>query len=221
MNVLLAAILIHFLSQAAPATTPAPAAAQITFSFENAQLDPSSYTLTFREDGTGHYRSKPGPANSESVGPAPVDRDIKLTDPLLAGFFRVSRSHEFFAIACQAPNSHIAFTGKKTVSYTGPDGHGECTYNWSRDAQLNQLANDLGAVACTLEEGRRLAIQHQHSRLSLDAELEALQDAVKDRRALELGNIAAELQSIADDETVMNRARTRARALLNGNASSH
>jgi hypothetical protein len=220
MTTILAIVLIHFLSQsAAPAV--APAASQITFSFENAQLDPSSYTLTFREDGAGHYQSKPGPASNEGVAPAPLDRDIKINDPLLAGFFRTARAHGFFAVTCQAPSGHIAFTGKKTVSYSGPDGHGECTYNWSRDAQLNQLASDLMAVADTLEEGRRLTIQHQHSRLSLDAELEALQDAVKDRRALEIGNISSELQSIADDEAVMNRARNRARALLNGDASSH
>ena len=222
MTTILAIVLIHFLSQsAAPVAAAAPTPAQVTFSFQNAQLDPSSYTLTFREDGTGHYQSKPGPVSNEGVAPAPLDRDIKINAPLLAGFFRTARAHGFFAIPCQAPNSHIAFTGKKTVSYSGPDGHGECTYNWSRDAQLNQLASDLMAVAETLEEGRRLTIQHQHSRLSLDSELEALQDAVKDHRALEIGNISSELQSIADDEAVMIRARNRARALLNGNASSH
>ena len=98
---------------------------------------------------------------------------------------------------------------------------GECTFNWSRDQQLNQLADSLMAVAFTIHEGSRLAIEHVHSRLSLDAELEQLQDAAKDHRALEIENIAPELQSIAADPAVMNRARNRARALLNGDASKH
>ena len=115
----------------------------------------------------------------------------------------------------------MAFTGKKTLAYSGPDGHGECTFNWSRDQQLNQLADSMMAVAFTIHEGSRLAIEHVHSRLALDAELEHLENAAKDHRALEIENIAPELQSIAADPAVMNRARNRARALLNGDASKH
>ncbi|HTY85645.1 MAG TPA: hypothetical protein VMB19_15600, partial [Silvibacterium sp.] len=65
----------------------------------------------------------------------------------------------------------------------------------------------------------RLAIEHLHSRLALDSELENLQAAVKDHRALEIENIAPVLQSIADDEAVMNRARNRARSLLSTEAA--
>ncbi len=199
--------------------SPSPAAsAQITFAFENARLDPASYTLLIREDGSGRYQSTPGPDTNatDGVAGAPVARDIEVRDPLLSAFFKAARSHRFFAITCEAPGSHIAFTGKKTVSYSGPDGHGECTYNWSREQPLNQLADDLMAIAYTIEEGRRLVTEHAHSRLSLDAELEALQDAAKDRRALELENISSELEAIANDEAVMSRARNRARALLSG-----
>lgn len=212
---------------ATPPDTPrsGSAAAQLRFAFEHPQLDPSSYILLIHEDGSGRYQSgagaAPGPndtdsAISASVVSAPVTRDIQIHDPLLSTFFQDARAHQFFAITCEAPGSHVAFTGKKTISYTGPDGHGECTYNWSHDQQLNQLANDLMAVAYTIEEGRRLALEHLHDRLALDAELQGLQEAAKDHRALELENIAPELQSIANDQAVMNRARSRARALLNG-----
>ncbi len=203
------------------ATSPSPTrGAQITFAFEDAQLDPASYTLLIREDGSGHYQSAPGPDNNpaDGIAGAAAARDIEVRDPLLSAFFKSARSHQFFAVTCEAPGSHVAFTGKKTVAYSGPDGHGECTFNWSRDQPLNQLADDLMAVAYTIEEGRRLAAEHVHSRLSLDAELEALQEAVKDHRALEIENIASELESIADDEAVMNRARNRARALLSGSS---
>jgi len=232
---MLAAALALALSQTASpspnaAPTGAAATSQIRFSFEHPQLNPASYILLIREDGSGQYQTNPGPApapnDADGVPSAPVTtaskgRDIEIRDPLLSAVFRTARSHHFFAIACDAPENHVAFTGKKTVSYAGPDGHGECTYNWSRDQQLNQLADDLIAVAYTVEVGRRLAVEHAHDRLGLDAELEGLQQAVKDHRALELENISSELQSISDDESVMNRARKRAQALLNNNGSKH
>ncbi|HEX3472474.1 MAG TPA: hypothetical protein VHT28_14940 [Silvibacterium sp.] len=218
------ALALTLFQTAAPAPdaarTGTAAPAQLRFAFEHSQLNPSSYILLIHEDGSGHYQSglasAPAPGNEESVVSAPVDRDIQIHDPLLSTFFHDARAHRFFAITCEAPGSHVAFTGKKTVGYTGPDGHGECTYNWSNDQQLNQLANDLMAVAYTIEVGRRLGVEHLHDRLALDAELEGLQEAVKDHRALEIENISTELQSVANDEAVMNRARNRARALLNG-----
>jgi hypothetical protein len=223
-----AAILAIALFQAAPSASgnvqPAAASPEIRFSFEHAQLDPATYSLIVKEDGSGHYESTPGPVSgpaTDGIASAPHQRDIVIRDPLLESLFKTARSHHFFATECEAPDSHVAFTGKKTLVYSGPDGRGECTFNWSRDQQLNQLADSLMAVAFTIHEGSRLAIEHVHSRLSLDAELEQLQDAAKDRRALEIENIAPELQSIAADPAVMNRARNRARALLNGDASKH
>jgi hypothetical protein len=213
------AALVLMLAQAA---APASGSPEIRFSFEHAQLDPSAYTLVIHEDGSGHYQSTPGPASgSDGFASSPSQRDITVREPLLASLFQTARSHHFFAIDCEAPDAHIAFTGKKTVAYNGSDGHGQCTFNWSRDKELNQLADNLMAIAYTLYEGNRLALEHTHSRLSLDSELQTLQDAVKDHRALEIENIAPELQSIATDPAVMNRARNRARALLNGETSKH
>jgi hypothetical protein len=218
------ALLFTTLLQAASsAPAVSPSGAEIKFSFENAQLDPSSYVIVVHEDGSGHYSSTPGLSSGagDDVAPSPHDRDIQIHDPLLAGFFAAARSHHFFDIACEATGLHVAFTGKKLLAYTGPDGKGGCTYNWSRDPQINQVGNQMMSIAATIEAGRRLAIEHEHSRLSLDAELENLDDAIKAHRALAVENIAPVLQSIADDENVMNRARLRARALLAGAASVH
>jgi len=228
MMLVFAATIALALSQAAPSPSasvqPASASPEIRFLFDHPQLDPATYTLVIHEDGSGHYESTPGPVSgsaSDGIAAAPHQRDIVIRDPLLESLFRTARSHQHFATECEAPDSRVAFTGKKTIAYSGPDGHGECTFNWSRDQQLMQLADSLMAVAFTIHEGNRLAIEHLHSRLGLDAELEQLEDAVKDRRALEIENIAPELQSIAADPAVMNRARNRARALLNGGASKH
>jgi len=207
------------------AAEPAKHEAQIKFSFDNPKLDPSSYTLVFSENGSGHYKSVPGQNvgtdDPQLIAPQPVDRNIQIGEPLRSEVFHLARTKHYFAITCEAPDSHIAFTGTKTFNYTGPDGQGSCSFNYSRDQQLNNLAEEMMAVAYTLEEGRRLTVELQHGRLSLDSELEALQDALNDHRAAEIANIADVLQAIANDENVMNRARRRAQALLRGDTSKH
>jgi hypothetical protein len=215
--------LLAFASWQTPAPASPAASASITFQFDNPQLQPASYSIEIREDGTGRYKSTPAPPATEAatssdpdevITPQPQDREIHIEDPLRSQLFAAARSHHFFVVACEATKLHVAFTGKKSLTYSGPDGHGSCTYNYSRDPELNRVADQLVAVAFTLEEGQRLAIEHQHSRLALDAELESLEDSAKDGRALEIQNIAPQLKSIANDEEVLLRARKRAAVLL-------
>ena len=197
--------------------------AHIRFAFENSKLQPASYVLDINEDGTGHFHSEPGSVDSsdpEGITPQAANADIKIDEPLLSELFKTARSHNFFAVACDSPKSKVAFTGKKTLQYTGPDGNGSCTFNWSRDQQIMNIADDLIAVAFTLEEGRRLAVEHEHNRLGLDSELAELQDAVKGGRAQQIQNIAPQLEAIASDEKVMERARLRARQLLGSGGKS-
>jgi hypothetical protein len=182
---------------------------------ENPQLEPAAYSLEIFEDGTGSYTSStPGESVSVSGG-----RVVRVRDPLLSRVFKTARGHHFFAITCESPQRNIALTGKKTLAYAGPDGEGSCTFNYSKDAAINQVAADLMDVAYTLSEGARLETEHRHDRLALDGELEGLQDAAREHRALDLENIAPELQAIADDDAVMERARARARELLSEAAS--
>ncbi|MFY9746753.1 MAG: hypothetical protein WA891_03445 [Acidobacteriaceae bacterium] len=192
-------------------------AAHITYTFEHPQLQPSRFTISIDETGAGRFTSQPGPAPTDAtdgVFPTPLDRPIVLDDSLRANLFRYARSHNFFATRCSTTQTSLAFTGNKTLAYSGPDGSGSCTFVWAGDPALQRIADQLGAVAFTIEEGRRLALEVQHDRLGLDAELESLQDAVKDHRALDLPNIAPQLQTITQDQQVMDRARKRAQALL-------
>ncbi len=213
--------LLLLLPIAAPApalaqATPTLGSAHIVFTFEHPQLQPSQYTITFDETGAGRFASKPGPVSdpSDDVFPTALDRSILLDDTLRSDLFRYARSHSLFATRCTTTKTSLAFTGNKTLSYTGPDGTGSCTFVWAEDPTLQRLADQLGAVAFTLEEGRRLDLEVRHDRLGLDAELASLQDAFKDHRASDLPNIADQLHTIADDQQVMDRARKRAQALL-------
>jgi hypothetical protein len=197
-------------------TAPTLGAAHIVFTFEHPQLQPSQYTITIDETGAGRFASKPGPVSdpTDGVFPTALDRSILLDDKLRAELFAYARSHSFFATRCTTTKTSLAFTGNKTLAYTGPDGSGSCTFVWAEDPTLQRLTDQLGSVAFTLEEGRRLDLEVRHDRLGLDAELANLQDAVKDNRASDLPNIADQLHTIADDQQVMDRARKRAQALL-------
>jgi hypothetical protein len=200
-----------------PAQTPALGSARIVFTFEHPQLQPAHYTITIDETGAGHFASQPGSVSdaTDDVAPTPLDRPILLDDQLRAELFRYARTHNFFAAPCTTTaQTKLAFTGNKTLSYTGPDGHGSCSFVWAADSELQRIADQLGAVAFTLEEGRRLDVEVRHDRLGLDAELANLQDAVKDHRALDLANIADQLRAVAGDQRVMDRARKRAMTLL-------
>jgi hypothetical protein len=217
---LAAALFVCFVIGTATAQTQASPAgrAHIQFRFADPQLEPAAYSLEIYEDGSGSYTARYTASKTDSAA-SPVDRAIRIHEPLLSHLFSDARRHHFFAMECQAPHSHVAFTGNKTLAYSGPDGAGSCTFNYAREQSINEIAANLMAVAYTLDEGVRLAGEHRYDRLSLDAELEALQEAAQDRRALELGNIAPELGAIADDDAVMNRARARSRALLVESAS--
>jgi hypothetical protein len=67
-----------------------------------------------------------------------------------------------------------------------------------------------------MDEGSKLKRQYEHGRLSLDSELEFLDQMVHDGRALEVENIAPVLQAIAGDDAVLKRVQRRAQALLDG-----
>lgn len=202
-----------FMAPCAFAQSPAT----VSFHFENPQLQPAKYTITVHEDGTGHFSAEAGPANSEDIAALPSesqDRGIQVTTANTQRIFEIARSKKFFNIACEGGDAHLAFTGKKELGYQGSDGHGGCTFNYSKDPKIQWLTTEMEGIAATLESGRRLQLEHEHGRLSLDAELESLETMVQNGQALELQNIAPTLVDIVKDQAVLQRAQKRARHLL-------
>jgi hypothetical protein len=195
------------------------ATAQIRFTYENPKLQPPRYVVTVEEDGSGHYRSEaggPAPGDPQNTPAGPQDRPIHISKTLRESMFAAARKNKLFAIRCDDGEKNIAFQGTKTLEYEGPEGKGSCVYNWSRFSQIDKLTDQFEAIATTLDEGGKLQRQYEHGRLSLDSELESLDQMVRDGRAIELENIAPLLQTIAGDEAVLQRVQRRARALLQG-----
>jgi hypothetical protein len=212
--------------QSASPPGPQPGGAQVRFDYENKQLQPAQYTFLIDESGSGHFHSEPGkppPVDTvsyQSLAEA-LDRPVQLSKPIVEQIFSTARAEKFFAIRCEDGKDKIAYQGTKQLSYQGPDGSGSCTYNWSKSAAIAKLTTLFESIAFTLEEGRRLAVEHKHDRLALDAELGELLTAVKEGRALEVQSIQPVLQEIAEDEAVLDRARQRAKKLMDaGNTTA-
>jgi hypothetical protein len=205
--------LASLLCLAAQAQPPAT----VTFHFEDPRMQPAKYTITVHEDGTGRFQAEAGPTSPDDTAALPSegqDRPIQTTAPTTERIFAIARAKKFFAMACDAGDAHLAFTGKKELGYQGSDGHGGCSYNYSKDPKIEWLTTEMQGIAATLEAGRRLEIEHEHGRLSLDAELETLENMAQNGQALELGNIAPQLLAIVKDDAVLQRAQKRARHLL-------
>jgi hypothetical protein len=195
--------------------------AQIRFTYENPKLQPSKYVVTVGEDGNGLFRSEAGgppPAEGEGMPAGAQDRPIHISRALRQSMFATARKSKLFAIACDDGAKNIAYQGTKTLAYEGPEGQGSCTYNWSKLSQIEKLTGQFEAIATTLDEGSKLQRQYEHGRLSLDAEMELLDQMVRDGRAIEVENIAPLLRTLAGDEAVLQRVQRRARALLQGAA---
>jgi hypothetical protein len=209
--------------EAFPATS-----ARVEFHYENPQLQPAKYSFVIFESGAGEFHSEPGatpPQDTASYHPLAnrLDRSVQLSKAATAQIFSTARAEKFFAIGCEDIRNKVAFQGTKQLSYQGPDGSGSCVYNWSKFAPIQKLTTLFESIAFTLEEGRRLEVEHKHDRLALDAELGALLDSVKEGEASEIDNIRPVLQEIIDDEATLERAKLRAQKLLedrNGNRAS-
>jgi hypothetical protein len=208
----------------APSTHPVAAlgrdgsaVAQIRFTYENPKLQPPKYAVTVGEDGNGHFRSEPGgppPADGQSMPTEAQDRPIHISRAVRESMFATARKNKLFAIGCDDGGKNIAYQGTKTLAYEGPEGKGSCTYNWSKLSQIDKLTDQFEAIEATLDEGSKLQRQYEHGRLSLDSELELLDQMARDGRAIEMENIAPILRTIAGDDAVLQRVQRRARALL-------
>jgi hypothetical protein len=199
-------------------TTPlkSQTGAQLRFTYENAKLEPHKYVLAVGEDGSGNYHSE-GSVSSidgQNMSSGSLDRPIHVSKALRESMFAAARKSKFFAKACEDGGKNIAFQGTKTLEYTGPDGQGSCIYNWSKDSQIGKLTDQFQAIAAALDEGSKLQRQYDHGRLSLDSEMEILDQMVRDKRAIEIENIAPLLQTLAGDEAVLQRVQRRAKTLL-------
>lgn len=207
---LLASSVLALRAQATVAATLPTAHAQVTFGFERNGLPVPRFTLDLDEHGSGTYKAEEASANA----PQQIQRPIALTEATSKKIFGLVRSVQLTPENCASKARNIADTGKKTLTYAGPEGTSSCTYNYTENKNVDALTTIFQGIAETMDQGRHLDFLHRFDRLGLDDAVSVLAQEVTDGRALELGTIAPSLHSIADDSEVMQRVRARATTLL-------
>ena len=197
--------------------SPAPQDGVFTADFTNPGTSPSHWVLTLHRDGSGHFHAdgaKDGePAKQTAIDVSSEDRDVHLSKEFADKVFATAQQHNWFNQACES-HYKVAFQGWKKISYSGPEGQGSCTFNYSQDKQIQTLGESLVGVAETLREGARLELLLQHDRLGLDQEMEYITDSAKDGRLREIVAIRDILERLAQDDELLERVRKRARSLL-------
>lgn len=184
--------------------------------YSNPGLTPSKWSLELHPDGRAHFHSDPGEktaAELHVIEPGVVDKDIQLSQSFAARMFGIVRHRNLLAEGCES-HLKVAFQGWKKISYSGPEGKGECQFNFSRSRDVQELGDSFIAVASTIVEGERLELLLQHDPLGLDKEMEFLKEAKADGRVQQVCAIQPILAKLVDDPDVMERVRRRARMLL-------
>jgi hypothetical protein len=210
----LASVALTAIASALPAAAQSDPVLEVDYS--NSSLTPAHWVLSLHPDGTGHFSSERGNAPmdpAEGFEPANVDRDIRVSARFAGHVFQVVHQHNFFNADCES-HMKVAFQGMKKFTYRGPEGVGSCTFNYSKDKEIQGLGESLIAVASAIVEGARLENLLQHDRLGLDKEMDYLLEASGDGRIQQLCTIRGILEKLADDPEVMDRVRKRARVLL-------
>ncbi len=211
-----AALAISAPGPAAPPAGTLASGAVVVVEFTDPSLSPPHWTMTLHSDGSGHFRSEMGavPAGEADQMRVPnVSQDFQVSPKFAASVFEMAQRHDWFNEPCES-HMKVAFQGWKKFSYSGPQGAGSCTFNYSKDKEIQALGDSMQAVAETLLEGVRLQMLLEHDPLGLDKEIQALVEAAQDGRAQQICAIRGILERLAQDEDVMVLVRKQAKLLL-------
>jgi hypothetical protein len=217
-----AAAIISALPCTFQAQTPAAQYGVFTADFSNPNISPSHWVLTLKRDGNGHFHAEGyndgAPLKKTGIEVPSEDRDVQLSKEFTAQVFTLAQQHNWFNEKCES-RAKVAFQGWKKISYSGPEGQGSCTFNYSQDKEIQAFGESLIGVAETLHEGAKLELLLVHDRLGLDREMEYITDATKEGRLREIVAIRDILKRLAQDDELLDRVRKRARNLLEKSGS--
>ena len=192
----------------------------LTFKLDRPGTPPTQYILRIQEtSGRGTYHVDNSRSAGTMVGATAPEEAMVVVGPatlkkLLAAIPLVESGR------CETHMKKIAQTGTKILSYERDGKISECTYNFSDDDRVNTATSQFEAIGETMQYGDRLASKLRFDRLGLDTELDNLQNALAEGRAVDVGNIAPILQVIENDDRVMERVRRKvARVLVNAGTS--
>jgi len=207
------------------------AAVVFKFSWNNGR--PTNYTITIHRNGNAEYlsedrslsplqdRNQPVESNAEqttqsqdAAGQNTFTKQFRASDSVREKIFVLAEQARFFDGNFDFTKHVIAQTGSKTLSYVDASRRTSTTYNYSEDPAIQELTALFQGISQTIEGGRKLEFDRRFDKLSLDADLRALEDLSKDGHLYEVQAITPQLQKIANDRSVLHIAQERAQRIL-------
>ncbi len=182
----------------------------VSFEFDWPDAPVPHWSIEIGEDGKGRYDQLAEGARPSADTKQAIAVSTATLERLRAGYAAVASG------SCESKLRGLAKTGAKHIAYTlsGSDAWSSCTFNYSDDKALMDAAAAFQAIAETLQIGITLQHLHRFDRLGLDAEMDALTVEAKEGHAIEMQNITPTLQSIVEDERVIERVRRKAARLI-------
>lgn len=211
MRTKICGLLLFALFSAAAKSQVTPAT--VSFSLDFPEANPSHYEIIVSQDGHGSYSSN-GKLSDDSDPADPAPLSFTLSENVRAKIFDLAQRAHYFKGKLDSGNKKIANTGVKTLTYKSADQNSQATYNYSPVAAVEQLTDVFENLSTTLEFGRRLNYFHKYQKLALDQNLSRMEELQQDGNLGDIQAIAAILNAIADDASVMNVSRARALRLL-------
>jgi hypothetical protein len=192
-----------------------PALPTITFDRVWEAYKPQNVTITVQSTGSTRYVSRNPFTPPDQAGADPdYLLDFTLSSRNQKKLFDDAREANYFNGDFSYKKHAVASTGKKTLTYSDPVRHFTTTYDYSENKAIEEITNLFSGISNTIEHGRKLVYLHRFDKLGLEDELKAMEDAAESHNLAELKIIAPTLKSIADDATVLNIARQRAKKML-------
>jgi hypothetical protein len=192
-----------------------PALPTITFDRVWEAYKPQNVTITVQSTGSTRYVSRNPFTPPDQAGADPdYLLDFTLSSRNQKKLFDDAREANYFNGDFSYKKHAVASTGKKTLTYSDPVRHFTTTYDYSENKAIEEITNLFSGISNTIEHGRKLVYLHRFDKLGLEDELKGMENAAESHNLAELQIIAPTLKSIADDATVLNIARRRAKKLL-------
>jgi len=193
-----------------------PRVPTVTFDLVWEQATPQEFTVRTQADGPSTYLSR-NPLKQLQPGEEKdpdYTLDFTMTAKDAARIFKLAQQAKYFNGDFEYRAHRIANTGKKTLTYADETRHFQTIYNHSENKAIQELTSLFQGISSTIEFGRKLQFKHKYDKLGLEAELKAMEEAAENHNLAEIQIVSATLKDIADDSSVLNIARQRARRLL-------
>lgn len=188
----------------------------ITFSLDFPNSNPDHYSIQVQSDGRAHYESS-AKISDQSDDREHYQMDFTFSDTTRDHIFELANQAHHFSGKIDSGRKNLAFTGKKTLTYTDGQRTSSGEYNYSPVPAVQQLTTLFQGVSGTLEFGRRLTYYHHYQKLALADELKNMEEEARSGQILEIQAVKPILKAIYDDPSVINTVRARALRLIDMN----